>query len=352
MKFYYIINKINKMSDDTDFSKGNGFYLDSLNLKEEDKEDFKKYREFIRDNYFYLNENSGQMDYSASSILSNIHWGQLKLFLSEFFSIIYHLAPDVKNVVYVGAANGSHIYVLAELFEHLHFYLYDSRKFDKRLYKLKNITIRKKYFDDSDIVFWKKKDKIFFISDIRTLTYDPGAQTDDMRVKNEESVWNDMKLQENWIKELRPSLSLIKFRLPFAYDFILREGNTRNYLNGEVCYQVYNKPSSSETRLLVKDIEYKDWDIIKYEKSLAYHNAIVRNKMKFFNPINGKIKEIYPEKGLFNDFDSTYFAVLVIDFIKSMKEEVTEENVKNIIDYILDNITPYEVNLNSKRAGF
>ena len=59
MKFYYIINKINKMSGDADFSKGNGFDLDSLNLKEEDKEDFKKYREFIRDNYFYLNENSG-----------------------------------------------------------------------------------------------------------------------------------------------------------------------------------------------------------------------------------------------------------------------------------------------------
>ena len=351
MKFYYIINKINKMSNVPDFSKGNAFDLDFLNLKEEHQEDFKKYREFIRDREFYMDENSKQIDYSASSILSNIHWGQLKLFLSEFFSIIYHLEEDVKDIVYVGAANGSHIYGLAKLFKHLKFHLYDSQKFDKRLYKMNNVMIKKKYFDDSDIDFWKRKDKIFFISDIRTLTYDPCTQTDDTRVKNEESVWNDMKLQEKWIKELRPSLSLIKFRLPFAYDFILKEGKTRNYLNGEVCYQVYNKPTSSETRLLVKDIEYKDWDIVKYEKILAYHNSVVRNKMKFFNPINGKTEEIYPEKGLFNDFDSTYFTILVIDFIKSTKEEVTEEAVKRKIDDILSYITPYKVSLNSKRAG-
>jgi len=336
-----------------DFSGGNSFELDKLNLQGSDKEDYEKYIEFDKSRDFYLREDSKQLEYDVTSVLNNIHWGQLKLFLSEFFAIIHHMDHDVKNVLYVGGANGSHVHVLSELFEDLNFHLYDSQRFDRRLYGKKNIRIYKKYFDDKDLNHWKKRGKIFFISDIRTLTYDPGTQTDEKRVENEKSVWADMKLQESWIKKLRPSLSLIKFRLPFAYDFILKEGRTRNYLDGDVCLQVYNKPTSSETRLMVKDISFKDWDIVEYERKLYYHNSVTRNKQKFLNPINGKPEEIYPEKGLFNDFDSVYFTVLVMDFISKFAEETpTEKNTKTIIDFILDNIIPVKVNLNSKRAGF
>ena len=197
-----------------------------------------------------------------------------------------------------------------------------------------------------------KKGNFFLISDIRTLTYDSKADNDETRVKNEESVWSDMKLQERWIETLKPSLSLIKFRLPFAYDFVLKEGRTRKYLDGNVCFQVYNKPTSSETRLLVKDISYKDWDIVEYERKASFHNCITRNKMKFINPIKENKEEIYPKKGILNDFDSTYFTILVMDFIKKIGDEASEKNVKTIIDYILENITPYKIDLNSKRAGF
>ena len=74
--------------------------------------------------------------------------------------------------------------------------------------------------------------------------------------------------------------------------------------------------------------------------------------MKFINPIKENNEEIYPKRGLLNDFDSTYFTVLVIDFIKKIGDEPSEKNIKNIIDYILENITPNKVDLNSKRAGF
>ncbi len=336
-----------------DFTEGNSFNLEKLDLRCSDKENYEKYIEFERDNNFYLSTHSGEMEYDVTSVLNNVHWGQLKLFLSEFFAIIHHMDEDVKNILYVGGANGSHVYVLSELFEDLNFHLYDSERFDKRLYGVKNVRIYKKYFDDKELERWKKRGKIFFISDIRTLTYDPGTQTDEVRVKNEESVWNDMKLQESWIKKLRPSLSLIKFRLPFAYDFVLKEGRVRNYLNGDVCFQVYNKPTSSETRLLVKDISFKDWDIVEYERKLYYHNCITRNKRKFLNPFNSTSKEIYPSRGLFNDFDSTYFTVLVMDFVrKYTDEDPTEKNTKSILDFILDNITSRKIDLNSKRAGF
>ena len=53
-----------------------------------------------------------------------------------------------------------------------------------------------------------------------------------------------------------------------------------------------------------------------------------------------------------NDFDSTYFCVLVMDFLTSMGEVTNEENVRNIMDFIIDNMSSKKSNLLSKRAGF
>ena len=42
-----------------------------------------------------------------------------------------------------------------------------------------------------------------------------------------------------------------------------------------------------------------------------------------------------------------------MDFIRKYTvEDPTEENTKSILDFILDNITPRKIDLNSKRAGF
>jgi hypothetical protein len=340
---------------DLDFSQGNSFDELLLDLDENKNEDYSKYIEFIKEKYFYLDENSGEKDYTPSAKLKNVHWGQLKLFLSEFFVFIYDLEEDVRDILYIGAANGSHIKVLAEFFKEYTFHLYDSGTFYPGLYKIKNIKIYKKYFSNTDLENWKKiNKKIFLISDIRTLTYHTTnySKGDHDTKKNEDTVWGDMKLQEKWVEQLNPSVALLKFRLPFAYDFALKKGKFKKYLDGRVCFQVYQKPSSSETRLLVKGVSYKDWDILEYEKKCFYHNSVMRNKFKFLNPINGKKEEIFPEKGLFNDYDSTYFTVLVIDFIKKIKQTPTEKNVKKLINYIIENCTPGDISLNYKRAGF
>ena len=340
------------MATITDFSSGNSSSLEDLDLKNYESLELYKYSNF-GDSNFYMNNDSKELDYDSSCVLNNVHWGQLKLFSSEFFVILKHLPENVNTVVYVGAANGSHIYVLAKFFPELTFYLYDSQYFDGRLYNLRNIRIYKKYPDEAEIKKWKNKEiPLFFISDIRNLTYEPAAKDDNLRMKNEENVWSDMKLQESWIEELRPEISLVKFRLPFAYDFILKEGRTREYLSGDVCFQIYNKPTSSESRLLVKTIEKKDWDLIEYERKMYYHNCITRNKKKFKNPINDSKKNIYPKKGLFNDYDSSYLTVLVIEYIKRTGQKPTEKKVKETLDFVLDNLTGRKMNLNSKRAGF
>ena len=144
---------------DFDFSKGNSFES-KIEKESKETEDFYDYKIFEKERYFYMDENTGELDYDPNSILKNIHWGQLKLFMSELFALTYHTDDDLKDFLYIGAAPGSHIYVLAEFFTDITFHLYDSRKFDQRLYKMKNIKINKRYFDEKDIKYWESK-KIF-----------------------------------------------------------------------------------------------------------------------------------------------------------------------------------------------
>ena len=121
-----------------DFTEGNSFDLEKLNLQGSDKENYEKYIEFQKDINFYLNDHSDEMEYDVTSVLNNVHWGQLKLFCSELSVMINHMEDDIKDILYIGAANGSHIYVLAEFFEDITFHLYDSQKFDKRLLEKKH----------------------------------------------------------------------------------------------------------------------------------------------------------------------------------------------------------------------
>lgn len=336
-----------------DFNKGSSHSLEELNLiNNEDLEDVELYKEFKQPENYYLDEKSHKSEYNSSCILSNVHWGQLKLFCSELFMFTNFLKKDRQyDIVYIGAAPGNHLVLLADLFPKLIFHLYDSENFDKRLEKVKNVKIYQKYFDSNDVELWKGKD-IVLISDIRTLTYNPSDNDDDGRVINEKNVWKDMTMQQSWIEVLKPIVSLIKFRLPFAYDFIMKEGKTRNYLNGKVCLQVYNKPTSSETRLLVTEIEHKDWDLKDYEEKLYYHNCVTRNKNRYFNPIDGSKNFIYGKRGLFNDFDSTYFSVIVLEYMKKYMVVFTYNDFKRTMDVILDRITNKSTNIILKKAGF
>ena len=59
---------------------------------------------------------------------------------------------------------------------------------------------------------------------------------------------------------------------------------------------------------------------------------------------------VYEKKGLLNSFDDIYFVTLVIDYLKKIKEQPNKENVKKIIDYILENINIGKVDLLTKKS--
>ena len=352
MTIKIINNNINM--DIYDLGYGSNHSKDFLKIKNKISKN-SEFKKFHGEKDCFVCKNDKRMRYDESKIHhKNVHWGQLKLFVSEFYTIIHHLNPkEVKKILYIGAAPGEHIFPLSELFEDIEFHLYDSEKFDSRLKNKKNIKIYKKYFNDRDLEEWKSKNNDYLlISDIRSLQYDPSTRDKKSKQRNEMSVWSDMKLQEKWVMEMKPKVSLLKFRLPFAYDFVLREGKTRNYLDGKVLKQTYNKPSSSETRLLVTSFETKEWDLLQYEEQLSYHNSFLRGKSKFINPINDSQDPLYRKKGLENDFDSAYLYYCVIQFLRSIDQDVTTENVESIIDFIIDNMSEKGTNLLSKKAGF
>ena len=295
----------------------------------------------------YMKEDDKQKVYDQTRILRNVHWGQLKLFCSEMFLLLRHTPSTVSDVLYIGAAPGEHIFVLAGLFPQFRYHLYDSENFDKRLKSLENVKIYKKYFDDSDVKKWKKISNFVLISDIRTLTYDPSVQDANSRQRNEDSVWSDMKLQEKWIMELTPVVSLVKFRLPFAYDFVLREGLTREYLDGVVMKQVFNKPTSSETRLIVTGFEKREWNLVEYEQKMAYHNDYNRNRGKYYNPLDMSETPVLSDLGLGNDFDSVFLSHLILEYLK-----INPGDFHSMMTMILSEMSYKRVSLLSKKAGF
>jgi hypothetical protein len=198
-----------------------------------------------------------------------IHWGQLKLFLSELlFLSIY--TPNPYTVLYVGAAEGTHISLLADLFPKHKFILYDPRKFV--LKKKPNITTHNKLFTNEEALKYTNNDKnILFISDIRVLEYGESKQT--YSEESDEMIYNDMTLQMDWVKMIKPKAALLKFRTLYTQDKF-------EYFDGTIYLQQYS-PISTETRILVTDYtKFTTYNAIEFDEKMAYYNCCVRPKYK------------------------------------------------------------------------
>lgn len=269
----------------------------------------------------------------TEEIKTTIHWGQRKLLISEveFFTLYWDPKLIPKPVcVYAGAAPGIHIPLLSEMFPAFTFHLYDPAKFE--VIESEKVRIFTEYFTDEVAARYAGRKDIFFISDIRTSDY-KGLQKkflakrgitefesdgtpigprdlikDALReaeVANEDQIWGDMGMQQNWILVMNPEHALLKFRLPYALD-----GKDRivKYLRGIAYWQMWPGQTSTETRL--KPIrntqgvyELANWSILEYEQWCFYHNSIVREQTFYTNIFTGTNDPIdYPE--LLNNYDS------------------------------------------------
>ena len=268
----------------------------------------------------------------------NIKWGQFKLLLGEIdFLCRYWDSVAIPNpqVVYIGAAPGTHIGVLSDLFPMITFHLYDSgQKYDFKVLGTKtNVKLNKDFEPDK----WVDQKDVFLWSDIRNLKYiraDVKAEREQR--ENERVVWEDMQLQMSWIEKIKPVKSFIKFRLPYSYHFNTEKGSTRPYLDGIVYRQVWAPKTSTECRLVpYDDLRKRDWDYKHHEEQMFYHNTQVRPRIKFYNPIT-KTNEQFPiETGLDDKYDSTLTIIIAMGYLQKFGITSNQDNILKLFK-ILD----------------
>ena len=194
-----------------------------------------------------------------------IHWGQLKLMLTEVEFIALAIQargndPREIYLVYPGSAPGHHMNKLSAMFPDVHFELYDPNDFIPKDTAM--IKTHVQFFMNADAEKWKSADHpdkfIIFNTDIRTFPATP------------EVVAENMQMQRRWYDIMRPELSMFKFRLPW------NKGHTE-YPLGDIYIQPFPGQSSTETRLIVKkDAKPFAYEHTTYEEQCAYHNNVMR----------------------------------------------------------------------------
>jgi len=262
---------------------------------------------------------------STQEKLRLIHWGQRKLFMSELWFLTKY--GDLGScVVYAGSAPGTHIPFLSHLFPTHKFILVDPSDFDMKYVGEETVTVERtknyikndnkirafqEYFDDDlakDIA--NQHDDILFISDIRTA--DTKTQDQEMI---EIMVYKDNVKQKDWINIMKPKKSLLKFRCPYPD----RENGKKNLVmfDGDIYLQPWAGPTSTETRLIPYDsLTEVEYDNVKYEEQLCYHNDVVR-RAYYSQPI--KDGEGFDER-----WDVSAEIVILSDFLAKFPQYYSE----------------------------
>lgn len=293
----------------------------------------------------YLQPNDPEEDYYESQIFHSTHWGQRKLGMALIQFLTFYWDPETNPnpiVVYAGAAPGTNISIVSELFPRIQWELYDPNDFDIKAND--KIHIHQEYFTDDIAKKWANRNDILFISDIRRSIY----TEDSVQIKSELTIWEDMQSQARWYGIMKPIKAQLKFRLPFVSPELSKVFKKYiPYLDGDVFKGIWAPHHSTETRLVPKGYNYVYWDIKKYESQMFYFNTHVRGVKKYLNPFYdgeyGKLPIDPPE--LLNDYDSiseTYVWILYLQKLWGEKE-VTLDNVKRmslLLTYGLNNYNP------------
>jgi len=278
---------------------------------------------FDRTTWLTLGDGDGHQAYyrRKNQTKSSVKWGQLKLLTTEIQFLTLYWDPKHHRdpvCLYVGAAPGTHLLTLIEMFPWFTYHLYDPRDFDPRLKTRDNVVLHQEFFSESQAHEWKSKSNLFFICDIRTSSYErlQGSETEADQMKNEEYVRQDMANQASWTRIIRPVRAQLKFRLPYTYDFVKRAGPTREYLDGVVYRQAWASQTSTETRLVPgPELLSRDWTLASYEDGLFYHNTQVRENFHFLNPFTKGKEPIAADLGLTNDYDSVLFGTILQEYL-------------------------------------
>jgi Poly A polymerase regulatory subunit len=260
------------------------------------------------------------------------HIGQRKLLMNE----VQFLTPitDKAVVIYAGSAPSNKGAFLASLFPKLRWIFIDPNPFDIRPHidvTINDITAHKdrakeciKSVRDHTITIindlmtidlatalGKAFPDCYFISDIRT-NMTGGEPTD------ADMIWN-LAQQYNWIQELKPMRSMLKFRHPFydqprdefdreiatagndlkhalayasAIDFVSNyKARKLVYPRGKIMLQPWAPGTSAETRLVIEQSDlataHDYGDGKEYEEKMFHLNTEIRQRARFHHDTHG-----------------------------------------------------------------
>ena len=275
-----------------------------------------------------------------------LHWGQLKLFLSEveFLTKVYQQrTADYEDLpiicVYAGAAPGHHIYFLHTLFPDITFELYDPNSFTikipgKDAVARDRIRTHQQFFTNEIAAAYADQSAAYtvFISDIRT---EPVTT---------ENIRQNMSMQLEWWRLMRPHLTMFKFRLPW-------EPGQTVYPDGDIYLQAFQGATSTETRLIFKrDAADKIYDNKIYEDALYYHNVHGRTKYYDFQMGDLDLERDHVD----NCYDCVSFLYIMSQYIQTIKPnpygELTRDSLFAAVKDVQRSITYGRDDLVSKTA--
>lgn len=236
----------------------------------------------------------------------DLHFGQLKLFFSELIFLSIHAKPGYL-VLYIGAAEGYHISLLADFFPECMFELWDPVPF--KLEPRANIKLFNSKFTDTDAADYAKiTDRpILLMCDLRNLEIIVHRRNNSMSGMDE-LVVTDMDMQASWAKTINPVSAYLKFRLPY-------NAKQTKYLAGRIYLQPYSKISTEARLMTSKYDKYIVYDPIKFDMQLAYHNAYNRCSKIDDTKWNNQLKKY----NLYHCWDTIYAFYILAYYLKKIK---------------------------------
>ena len=252
----------------------------------------------------------------TEELKSTVHWGQRKLLMSEIeFLLLLQKKQKKCIVIYAGAAPGTHVKILADMFPSHTFILVDPAPFTVRPERGRIIILQEMFTDDLAyrLAAQYHSTLLLFISDVRSC--DPDFHPEHI---HNERIAADMNAQARWHGILRPFKSMLKFRLPYA------PGKTE-YLQGDIHLPVWGPPSTTECRLVV----HKHHNTGTTTTTKIYDHTEQEEKMFYFNTVTRSA--LYPHSvdrgcGIDHCYDCTAEVAILGEYLKAKHPETACES--------------------------
>jgi hypothetical protein len=255
-----------------------------------------------------ITNKSKYKEYSKINPILRVEDTDLKLIAAELNFLNLYFEPSSKKAIciYIGAAPGNHIPKIAKCYPEITFHCYDANPVQFKASE--NLQIFLEDFSLETISKYSDKDDIYVITDFVNRDLELIVSGEDQQQRKERIINEDMKLQMEWMKKLKPKVAFLFFRLPHFYKN-LTTNNILEYLNGNVYRNIFTPPKTIECRLVVSDFDsVNSYDFERYEKILHYWNDVIRE-----NNLNNPITD---DNTPFEEYGNTFDYLMLFWIIK------------------------------------